>query len=82
MSLEQLDISFNKISEIDSRIYLQLSKLQRFDLNDNALREIPLDKIEYMRKLKDIRIQENPLTYLNRAQVNNLSSSLFNSYFT
>lgn len=75
-SLEILDLSFNKISSLDPLVYMQLTKVQRFEINNNLLNCISTENIQAMRRLKDIRIQENPISHICRAKV---SGSIINS---
>ena len=75
MSPKQIDLNFNKIKSIDSKLFNGLLSLERIILNKNKLTSLEL-VFSNLVNLKEIQLRENQLKTLPPQLFNGLGNSL------
>lgn len=73
-NLKILDLSFNQLKLIDSRVFEGLFSLEILNLENNNLRNVPSESLINLLSLKTLLLQENDLSQLSPSSFPKLSS--------
>jgi len=73
-NLRDLNLGYNKLTNLDQNIFNNLTNLQELDLNNNKLTYLDKDIFKNLTNLRELNLRYNKLTNLDQNIFNNLTN--------